>query len=132
MIIKLIFKLTVLFFLPILLVGCQSIPTEKVDIISVEELVNNRNFYDGKSIKIRGDVSYGFESCLIIPINREVKSETEDALKYMVWYSNHDCMTETKNFKHGIAVLKGSFNKNDHGHLGIYSTSIRVTEIEWE
>lgn len=101
-------------------------------IVSVIELIDNQTLYHGKSIRVKGYASMGFESCLLWP---EGTQNAKVPSKYWVWYRllGKGCGTGeyAKKYKSGPAIIEGVFNKNDKGHLGSYSASINNGKITW-
>lgn len=96
--------------------------------ISVKDLIDHAEIYDGKMVLVRGNVSRGFESCVITP---EGVGE-DSSMDYWVWYWSEECMTGTKDFKQGKATIEGTFSSSDKGHLWSYRGSIVDTSIKWE
>jgi len=100
--------------------------------IGVIDLIDSLGKYEGKTVRVEGYVSMGFEQCVLWPEDPE-KSRIQ--LEYWVWFRElgKGCGAGeyAKNSKHGRAIIEGTFNENDKGHLGMYSASINNAEIIW-
>src|SRR5262245_32232210 len=63
--------------------GCAAMPGKDRG-ISVLELMAHQEAYDGKSVRISGYASWGFENCVLIPADPQ---KSKEAFKYSIWYS---------------------------------------------
>jgi hypothetical protein len=112
------------------LFGCASAP-ESRKLLTVEELLGHSDEYDNKPVSVIGYASYGFESCILLPLGAS-GTNPHNSLDLSLWYWDESCMRETRHPKQGIAVLHGTFRKQDKGHLGSYAASLVVSKIDWQ
>lgn len=129
---KKIYCLLLTFIAVSCVVNDAQLDTDKV--ISVRELVDNKDKYHKQIVKVKAYGSKGFESCVIWPENPE---EVKVPLEYWVWYYelNSPCepvySDDVSRIKYGYVIIEGVYNKNDKGHLGSYSSSIDDAKVQW-
>jgi len=120
-----------------LVTGCVSVHENQsksldnqVKSVELKEVIDNQDIYHNKNVIVHGYISYGFENCTIMPNDIE-HSTKEDYQNYTIWYWNEDCMTQTKDFNYGFALLYGTYDKNNKGHLFAYNSSFIINKIVW-
>lgn len=116
-----------------LVVSCNKTVVEpKIHEVTLEQLIDDAEQYNGKLVQVSGFASMGFENCIFFPHNPEVKAVAEE---YWVWYREKavgcGAGVYAKKTKYGNAEIKGRFDWDDKGHLGAFSASINDAEIIW-
>lgn len=102
-------------------------------VLTVEELINDKDLYHGKAIAVKGFVLHGMENCIILP-NDPAMDRVD--VNYLIWYREDDdegCGSPVSSGedKYGPATVHGIFDKEDKGHLGSFSASINGAVISW-
>jgi len=94
--------------------GGQAPPITAVSII---QLISKPEAYDGKRVSITGFVRFEFEGNSIYLHEEDYRN---GLYKNGMWLS----MEERKELNNRYALIEGSFNAGNKGHLGLWSGSI--------
>jgi hypothetical protein len=113
-----------LFSLMMAAVGCAGAEST----ITVQELMSDREGYQGELVSVVGYAMYGFESCVLFASDPETH---EDGQRHAIWYQSADCMLSADSVRAGHAIVTGVFNGRNPGHLAAYDSTIERAVIEW-
>lgn len=94
--------------------------------VSIINLIATPEKYHEKKVLVSGFVQIQFEGNAIY----FSKTDCENLFtKNAVWLSI-DHLKEFDNFKQGYAIIEGTFDANDNGHMDLFSGSIKkITRI---